>query len=119
MKKLFSDPHFNVMDGLDTYIDDYGKPDPLPLVDAAQDGPVGVPRPVPTTKMRQRRREREPRQCGQGMSRWLRPPRRWHSRAVRTAPLATPEPVPMTTLICDCNQTMPLDGPALAPGARA
>jgi hypothetical protein len=31
MKKLFSDPHFNVMDGLDTYIDDYSKPDPLPL----------------------------------------------------------------------------------------
>ena len=30
MKKLFSDPHFNVMDGLDVYIDDYGKPDPLP-----------------------------------------------------------------------------------------
>ena len=31
MKKLFTDPHFNVMDGLDTYIDDYGKPDPIPL----------------------------------------------------------------------------------------
>jgi hypothetical protein len=31
MKKLFSDPRFNVMDGLDIYIDDYGKPDPLPL----------------------------------------------------------------------------------------
>ena len=31
LKKLFSDPHFNVMDGLDTYIDDYGKPDPIPL----------------------------------------------------------------------------------------
>ena len=31
MKKLFSDPHFNVMDGLDTYIADYGKPDPIPL----------------------------------------------------------------------------------------
>ncbi len=30
MKKLFSDPHFNVMDGLDVYIDDYNKPDPLP-----------------------------------------------------------------------------------------
>jgi hypothetical protein len=30
MKKLFGDPHFNVMDGLDVYIDDYGKPDPLP-----------------------------------------------------------------------------------------
>ena len=31
MKKLFADPHFNVMDGLDIYIDDYGIPDPLPL----------------------------------------------------------------------------------------
>lgn len=31
MKKLFADPHFNVMDGLDTYIDDYSKSDPIPL----------------------------------------------------------------------------------------
>jgi hypothetical protein len=31
LKKLFADPHFNVMDGLDTYIDDYGKPDPIPV----------------------------------------------------------------------------------------
>ena len=31
MKKLFADPHFNVMDGLDIYIDDYSKPDPIPL----------------------------------------------------------------------------------------
>ena len=30
LKKLFHDPHFNVMDGLDTYIDDYSKPDPIP-----------------------------------------------------------------------------------------
>ena len=30
MKKLFTDPHFNVMDGLDIYIDDYTQPDPLP-----------------------------------------------------------------------------------------
>ncbi len=30
LKKLFTDPHFNVMDGLDTYIDDYGLADPLP-----------------------------------------------------------------------------------------
>jgi hypothetical protein len=29
MKKLFADPHFNVMDGLDTYIDDYGKPEAI------------------------------------------------------------------------------------------
>ena len=31
MKKLFADPHYNVMDRLDTYIDDYSQPDPLPL----------------------------------------------------------------------------------------
>jgi hypothetical protein len=31
MKKMFSDPHFNVMDGLDIYIDDYTKPDPIPM----------------------------------------------------------------------------------------
>jgi len=30
LKTLFQDPQFNVMDGLDTYIDDYSKPDPLP-----------------------------------------------------------------------------------------
>lgn len=30
LKKLFSDPRFNVMDGLDVYIDDYGKFEPIP-----------------------------------------------------------------------------------------
>jgi Protein of unknown function (DUF3306) len=30
LKKLFTDPHYNQMDGLDIYIDDYGKPDPIP-----------------------------------------------------------------------------------------
>jgi hypothetical protein len=30
MKKLFTDPHFNVMDGLDIYIEDYNLPDPMP-----------------------------------------------------------------------------------------
>ncbi len=30
MKKMFTDPHFNIMDGLDIYIGDYSKPDPLP-----------------------------------------------------------------------------------------
>ena len=30
MRKLFADPHFNVMDGLDIYIDDYSKSDPIP-----------------------------------------------------------------------------------------
>jgi len=30
LKKLFSNPHFNVMDGLDVYIDDYSKTEPIP-----------------------------------------------------------------------------------------
>lgn len=30
LKKLFADPHFNTMDGLDVYIDDYSIPDPIP-----------------------------------------------------------------------------------------
>ena len=30
LKKLFCDPRFNVMDGLDTYIGDYTQPDPIP-----------------------------------------------------------------------------------------
>jgi hypothetical protein len=29
LKKLFADPHFNMMDGLDVYIDDYTKPSPV------------------------------------------------------------------------------------------
>jgi hypothetical protein len=29
LKKLFADPHFNVMDRLDVYIDDYTKPSPV------------------------------------------------------------------------------------------
>jgi hypothetical protein len=30
LKKLFADPHFNVMDGLDVYIEDYNKFEPIP-----------------------------------------------------------------------------------------
>jgi hypothetical protein len=30
MKKLFSDPHFNLVDGLDVYMGDYNQPDPVP-----------------------------------------------------------------------------------------
>ncbi len=36
VKKLFADPRFNIMDGLDTYIDDYSKPSPLSAADMAQ-----------------------------------------------------------------------------------
>ena len=30
LKKLFADPRYNIMDGMDVYIDDYSKPDPSP-----------------------------------------------------------------------------------------
>ena len=30
MKKLFADPRYNVMDGLDVYTGDYSRPDPIP-----------------------------------------------------------------------------------------
>jgi len=36
MKKLFTDPHYNVMDGLDIYIDDYSKPSPLLAAEVAK-----------------------------------------------------------------------------------
>lgn len=50
LKKLFDDPHFNVMDGLDVYIDDYNKPDPLPLASLrkmAQAAFLGLVEPEP------------------------------------------------------------------------
>ena len=36
VKKLFTDPHYNVMDGLDIYIDDYSQPSPLSAADMAK-----------------------------------------------------------------------------------
>jgi Protein of unknown function (DUF3306) len=36
LKTLFRDPRFNVMDGLDVYIDDYSKEDPIPQAMLAQ-----------------------------------------------------------------------------------
>ncbi|MDP1537878.1 MAG: DUF3306 domain-containing protein [Burkholderiales bacterium] len=36
LKKLFSDPHFNIMDGLDTYIDDYSISEPIPAAILAE-----------------------------------------------------------------------------------
>jgi hypothetical protein len=57
VKKLFTDPHFNVMDGLDIYIDDYSQPSPLSAADMARmvgaqflklvDDPNEVKPPVP------------------------------------------------------------------------
>ncbi|NCP55654.1 MAG: DUF3306 domain-containing protein, partial [Rhodoferax sp.] len=34
--KLFADPHYNLMDGLDIYIDDYSIPSPLPAATLRQ-----------------------------------------------------------------------------------
>ena len=45
MKKLFTDPHFNVMDGLDIYIDDYTQPDPLPAAKLKQMASVSAMTP--------------------------------------------------------------------------
>ncbi|HEX5688060.1 MAG TPA: DUF3306 domain-containing protein [Ideonella sp.] len=58
LKKLFADPHFNLMDGLDTYIEDFGRADPLPasmLKQMAQAHFLGLiepersPDPAPTS----------------------------------------------------------------------
>lgn len=69
LRKLFSDPQFNVMDGLDTYVDDYHAADPLPAgmlrrmvqsqmlglfadeapaTGVAHAGAAGAPMPLPT-----------------------------------------------------------------------
>lgn len=36
VKKLFTDPHYNVMDGLDIYIDDYSLPSPISATEMAK-----------------------------------------------------------------------------------
>jgi hypothetical protein len=49
MKKLFTDPHFNIMDGLDIYIDDYSIEDPLPagmLEKMYQSDALGLFKPI-------------------------------------------------------------------------
>jgi hypothetical protein len=52
MKKLFSDPHFHVMDGLDIYIDDYNKFQPMPAAMlAALNHAQGVLNPQPLFDM--------------------------------------------------------------------
>ena len=56
LKKLLQDPRFNVMDGLDVYIDDYSKPDPLPegwlekMTQTARLGDYQEPKPEPETE---------------------------------------------------------------------
>jgi hypothetical protein len=61
LKKMFSDPHVNTGDGLDLYMDDYNKPDPVPAAMLAalqhsksffaqaypSEDDAGAPAPVP------------------------------------------------------------------------
>jgi hypothetical protein len=53
LRTLFRDPRFNVMDGLDVYIDDFSKPDPIPpewlgqLTQMARLGLYQEPEPEP------------------------------------------------------------------------
>ena len=56
LKKLFTDPHFNVMDGLDTYIEDFNQTTPLPLSmirQMAQSAFLGLVEQQPTEQPRQ------------------------------------------------------------------
>lgn len=64
LKKLFADPHYNVMDGLDTYIDDYSRMEALPapmlrrlasaqalaMFESADDAPDGQAAAPPQTQ---------------------------------------------------------------------
>jgi hypothetical protein len=130
MKKLFADPHFNVMDGLDTYIDDYSKSDPIPesmlrqmasakflkLFDDEDETKI-------KTKTRRARRTPPPvRESANNPTAkpWHSPMKTRHSPAERRRQPANPAPTrPVAsqedhaTLICDCNQTMPLQPQAL------
>jgi hypothetical protein len=71
LKKLFSDPRFNVMDGLDTYIDDYTKSEPVTEAFLAQlehaRRTLFVPKveeeqPAPATEVAEKKQDDEPKQ---------------------------------------------------------
>jgi hypothetical protein len=112
MKKLFADPHFNVMDRLDIYIDDYSSPTRCrPRCSAA--GEREVPQALRGEERGRRRTvphgERKP-----PMTRRRNP---WHSPAPGPSKHYR-RPKTMPTLICDCNKTMPLDPKALGRRSR-
>ncbi|PKO75320.1 MAG: DUF3306 domain-containing protein [Betaproteobacteria bacterium HGW-Betaproteobacteria-15] len=77
VKKLFTDPHFNVMDGLDIYIDDYSKHSPLSAAEMAKmvgaqflklvDDPneVKIPAPAPVVADQEHAAEPEEAQAPQ------------------------------------------------------
>ena len=84
---------------------------PAAAGDAAQDDAVERARPV--RRRLHRRPHGAPTTASQPLPMARPPPMAQSTPTLRTAT----DPVPMKTLICDCNRTMPLDGPALAPDA--
>jgi hypothetical protein len=110
MKKLFADPHFNVMDGLDIYIDDYGKPDPMP---------ESMVKQLASAKFLQLFREEERKDERDGGTRESpqtdTPPSVAHSRAPEPAPAqpAADEPAPASS---DADPDLRLQQDDAAPG---
>jgi hypothetical protein len=96
LKKLFADPHFNVMDRLDMYMDDYNKPSPVSaaMLAALQHARSALRRPEEVQAELARLAALEP------------PP---HPKGV-----AQPMPVravPVETSADDAGETSPIDEP--------
>jgi hypothetical protein len=109
MKKLFADPRYNVMDGMDVYIDDYSKPDPIPY--AMLRKLASANSWACSTRRKRRRPKQRKRRNRQGMLRITPARKAWHSR--KRFPQQYPRRPYMPTLICDCNKTMPLQEKSL------
>jgi len=65
LKKLFADPRFNVMDGLDTYIDDYTKAEPFPeglfeRIEAVREKLLAPPPPAEPATQEEAREDAQP-----------------------------------------------------------
>ncbi len=70
LKKLFADPHFNVLDRLDMYMDDYNKPDPVSaaMLAALDHARGSVRRPEEVEAEFARRRAEEARAAEQALA---------------------------------------------------
>ncbi len=124
LKKLFSDPRFNVMDGLDTYIDDYTQADPMPagMLDKLANVYAMLTKDAQRSDAQSVSAEEDhpaPAATGDPQAIEAAPPaadvpapvRR--SRSPRQRTLAEMSVVGKTLFVCNCNRTMPLDGEAL------
>ena len=110
LKKLFTDPHFNVMDGLDIYIDDYNIASPLSEAELRKMAQSEFLRLFEQDQADAERGHGQPRWRGAGAGVTVR------DRRADRGPYSerTSQYPPMKTLICDCNRTMPLDAAALS-----